>query len=46
MLAADLVSRTVLSAAKGEAILAHAVNGLAELLHDIDAFDLGDLARL
>ena len=27
------------TAAKGEALIAHAVNGLVELLQDIDAFD-------
>ncbi|MBB4578688.1 creatinine amidohydrolase [Rhizobium aethiopicum] len=31
------------TAEKGEALIAHAVKGLVELLEDVDAFDLGEL---
>jgi creatinine amidohydrolase len=33
----------VATAEKGEALIAHAVKGLVELLEDVDAFDLGEL---
>jgi creatinine amidohydrolase len=31
------------TAAKGEALMTHAVRGLVELLQDVDAFDAGAL---
>ena len=32
------------TAARGEALIAHAVNGIVELLEDVNAFDAGELA--